>query len=65
VERRLEHRIIDGTATGSRTTSTEAMAAGHTPWHRQRLPAGRHEDVGELFASGEMQLPFVLGRPRP
>ena len=21
--------------------------------------------VGELFASGEMQLPFVLSRPRP
>jgi len=26
----------------------------------QRDPAGGHEDVGELFGSGQMQLPFVL-----
>jgi 5-methyltetrahydrofolate--homocysteine methyltransferase len=28
--------------------------------HHQRPPARRDEDVGELFGSGQMQLPFVL-----
>ncbi|HEX7549472.1 MAG TPA: methionine synthase [Candidatus Methylomirabilis sp.] len=40
----------------------EAMAAGHTPLViiNDFLLAGM-KTVGELFASGEMQLPFVLG----
>jgi 5-methyltetrahydrofolate--homocysteine methyltransferase len=62
VERRLEHRIIDGDRNGIEGDLEEAMAAGHTPLIiiNDYLLAGM-KTVGELFASGEMQLPFVLG----
>jgi 5-methyltetrahydrofolate--homocysteine methyltransferase len=62
VERRLEHRIIDGDRNGIEDDLEEAMAAGHTPLViiNDFLLAGM-KTVGELFASGEMQLPFVLG----
>jgi len=62
VERRLEHRIVDGDRNGIEADLDEAMAGGHTPLIiiNDFLLAGM-KTVGELFASGEMQLPFVLG----
>ncbi len=62
VDQRLEHRIIDGDRNGIEADLEEAMAAGHTPLViiNDFLLAGM-KTVGELFASGEMQLPFVLG----
>ena len=61
VERRLEHRIIDGERNGLEDDLEEALAGGHTPLAivNDLLLAGM-KTVGELFASGEMQLPFVL-----
>ncbi len=61
VEERLKHRIIDGERDGLTADLDEALARG--------LPAlaiindvllSGMKVVGELFASGEMQLPFVL-----
>jgi 5-methyltetrahydrofolate--homocysteine methyltransferase len=62
VERRLEHRIIDGDRNGIEDDLDTAMAQGLTPLViiNEFLLAGM-KTVGELFASGEMQLPFVLG----
>ncbi len=62
VERRLEQRIVDGDRNGLEDDLDEAMAAGHAPLAivNDMLLAGM-KTVGELFASGEMQLPFVLG----
>ena len=62
VERRLEQRIVDGDRNGIEADLDEAMAGGHTPLLiiNDFLLAGM-KTVGELFASGEMQLPFVLG----
>jgi len=62
VEQRLEHRIVDGDRNGIEADLDEAMAAGLTPLAivNDILLAGM-KTVGELFASGEMQLPFVLG----
>jgi 5-methyltetrahydrofolate--homocysteine methyltransferase len=62
VERRLEQRIVDGDRNGIEADLDEAMAGGHTPLViiNDFLLAGM-KTVGELFASGEMQLPFVLG----
>ncbi len=62
VERRLEHRIIDGDRNGLTDDLDEAMAGGLTPLAivNDVLLAGM-KVVGERFASGEMQLPFVLG----
>ncbi|HVC68056.1 MAG TPA: methionine synthase [Acidimicrobiales bacterium] len=62
VERRLEHRIIDGDRTGIEADLDEAMVQGRTPLViiNEFLLAGM-KTVGERFASGEMQLPFVLG----
>src|SRR5580658_529716 len=61
VERRLEHRIVDGERNGLEDDLEEALSAGHTPLAivNDLLLAGM-KTVGELFASGEMQLPFVL-----
>jgi len=61
VERRLEHRIVDGDRNGLDADLEEALQAG---WEaltivNDVLLAGM-KTVGELFASGEMQLPFVL-----
>ena len=61
VQERLHHRIIDGDRDGLTADLDEAMAGG--------LPAldivndvllGGMKVVGELFGSGQMQLPFVL-----
>lgn len=62
LERRLEHRIVDGDRNGIEDDLDEAMAKGLTPLTiiNDVLLSGM-KTVGELFASGEMQLPFVLG----
>ncbi len=62
VERRLEHRIVDGDRNGIEADLDEALAQGLTPLLviNDLLLAGM-KTVGELFASGQMQLPFVLG----
>ena len=62
VEMRLEHRIIDGDRNGIEADLDEAMAQDLTPLViiNEFLLAGM-KTVGERFASGEMQLPFVLG----
>jgi 5-methyltetrahydrofolate--homocysteine methyltransferase len=60
VERRLEQRIIDGNRTGLESDLSSALEQ-FDPLEiiNQYLLAGMRT-VGELFASGEMQLPFVL-----
>ena len=60
MEQRLERRIIDGERDGLEADLDEALAT--TPALdivNNTLLAGM-KVVGELFASGEMQLPFVL-----
>ena len=61
VQERLHHRIIDGDRDGLTDDLDEALASG--------MPAldivndvllGGMKVVGELFGSGQMQLPFVL-----
>jgi len=61
VERRLEQRIVDGDRNGLEADLAEALAKGYTALQvvNDVLLAGM-KTVGELFASGEMQLPFVL-----
>ncbi len=61
LEARLRRRIIDGVRVGLDEDLAEALAAGHTPLLivNDILLDGMRE-VGDLFASGEMQLPFVL-----
>ncbi|MCU1495774.1 MAG: methionine synthase (B12-dependent) [Acidimicrobiaceae bacterium] len=61
VEERLSRRIIDGDRLGIEDDLDEALAAGNTALAivNDVLLAGM-KTVGELFASGEMQLPFVL-----
>ena len=61
VGRRLEHRIVDGERNGLETELDEALAAGNSALGivNDFLLTGM-KTVGELFASGEMQLPFVL-----
>ena len=58
---RLRRRIIDGARTGLEADLDQAMAEGHAPLAivNDILLDGMRE-VGALFASGEMQLPFVL-----
>ena len=61
VEKRLSHRIIDGDRTGLTAELDEALAAGIpalTIVNDVLLDGMR--TVGELFGSGQMQLPFVL-----
>ncbi|MHB8220260.1 MAG: methionine synthase [Acidimicrobiales bacterium] len=61
VERRLEQRIIDGNRTGLEEDLDAALAADHPALTivNDYLLAGM-KTVGDLFGSGEMQLPFVL-----
>lgn len=61
VSQRLQHRIIDGNTEGLREDLDEAMVEGSTPLDiiNNDLLAGM-KVVGDLFGSGEMQLPFVL-----
>ncbi|MBV8387524.1 MAG: methionine synthase, partial [Acidimicrobiia bacterium] len=60
VEERLKHRIIDGDKDGVEADLDEALGS-HSALEivNDVLLAGM-KVVGELFASGEMQLPFVL-----
>jgi 5-methyltetrahydrofolate--homocysteine methyltransferase len=61
IERRLSQRIIDGDRNGLQADLDEAMAGGLAPLAiiNDILLAGM-KVVGELFGSGQMQLPFVL-----
>jgi 5-methyltetrahydrofolate--homocysteine methyltransferase len=61
LDERLQRRIIDGEKNGLEADLDEAMAAGQKPLNivNDTLLAGM-KVVGELFGSGEMQLPFVL-----
>jgi 5-methyltetrahydrofolate--homocysteine methyltransferase len=61
VDRRLSQRIIDGDRTGLVDELDEALAGGLAPLEiiNDVLLAGM-KVVGELFGTGEMQLPFVL-----
>ncbi len=61
LDERLERRIVDGEKNGLEADLQEAMAAGRTPLAivNETLLSGM-KTVGELFGSGEMQLPFVL-----
>src|SRR5580704_702276 len=58
---RFRRRIIDGARVGLESDLDAAMAEGMAPLDivNQLLLDGMRE-VGDLFASGEMQLPFVL-----
>ena len=58
---RLERRIIDGEKVGLEADLQEAMSSGIKPLTiiNEHLLAGM-KTVGELFGSGQMQLPFVL-----
>jgi 5-methyltetrahydrofolate--homocysteine methyltransferase len=61
VERRLEHRIIEGDRNGLTSDLSSALDSGWAALDlvNDVLLAGM-KTVGDLFASGEMQLPFVL-----
>jgi 5-methyltetrahydrofolate--homocysteine methyltransferase len=61
VERRLSQRIVDGDRNGLTDDLASAMASGWGALDlvNDVLLAGM-KTVGDLFASGEMQLPFVL-----
>ncbi|MDZ7678617.1 MAG: dihydropteroate synthase [Acidimicrobiales bacterium] len=61
VDQRLKQRIIDGERTGLTEELDEALASGMTALAivNDVLLEGM-KVVGELFGSGEMQLPFVL-----
>jgi len=61
VDRRLTQRIIDGDRDGLDTDLDEALGAGTDPLDLVNGPLlGGMKVVGDLFATGEMQLPFVL-----
>ena len=61
IEERLKRHIIDGEKRNLTKHLDEAMAAGHKPLDiiNNFLLDGM-KVVGELFGSGQMQLPFVL-----
>ncbi len=61
LSQRLQRRIIDGEGKGLTADLDEAMAGGQSALEiiNDDLLAGM-KTVGELFGSGEMQLPFVL-----
>ncbi len=61
LDERLSRRIIDGEKNGLQADLVQAMAEGQKPLQivNQTLLAGM-KTVGELFGSGQMQLPFVL-----
>ena len=61
LEERLSRRIVDGERNGLEADLDEAMAAGLAPLAIVNdVLLGGMKDVGELFGSGQMQLPFVL-----
>ncbi|HEY8081675.1 MAG TPA: methionine synthase [Acidimicrobiales bacterium] len=61
LDERLVRRIIDGNRTGLTDDLDESLAAGRDPLEivNDFLLEGMRV-VGDLFATGEMQLPFVL-----
>ncbi len=61
LDERLGRRIIDGEKNGLEADLDAAMAAGQKPLQivNDTLLGGM-KTVGELFGSGQMQLPFVL-----
>ena len=61
LDERLQRRIVDGEKKGLEQDLDAAMAAGQKPLEivNNTLLSGM-KVVGELFGSGEMQLPFVL-----
>ncbi len=61
LDERLRRRIVDGARTGLEADLDQALAEGQSPLAivNEILLDGMRE-VGELFATGEMQLPFVL-----
>ncbi|MGH9091823.1 MAG: methionine synthase [Acidimicrobiales bacterium] len=61
VEQRLEQRIVDGNRNGLEADLDQALADGRPALGivNDVLLSGM-KTVGDLFASGEMQLPFVL-----
>ncbi|TMM16176.1 MAG: methionine synthase [Actinobacteria bacterium] len=61
LERRLEQRIVDGDRNGLEPELGQALDSGWSALGivNDLLLAGM-KTVGDLFASGEMQLPFVL-----
>jgi 5-methyltetrahydrofolate--homocysteine methyltransferase len=61
LDERLSRRIIDGEKNGLEADLDEAMAQGRKPLQivNDTLLGGM-KVVGELFGSGQMQLPFVL-----
>ncbi len=61
LDERLGRRIIDGERAGLEADLDEAMASGQKPLQivNDTLLGGM-KIVGELFGSGQMQLPFVL-----
>ncbi len=60
VDERLKARIVDGDAVGLDTDLTEAMTSRPPLLIINDVLLDGMKTVGELFASGEMQLPFVL-----
>jgi 5-methyltetrahydrofolate--homocysteine methyltransferase len=61
IEERLKRRIIDGNRVGLEGDLEAAIAAGYQPLSIVNdLLLDGMKVVGDLFASGEMQLPFVL-----
>lgn len=61
VERRLAQRIIDGDRVGLEAELDEGLGAGYAPLGLVNdVLLGAMKEVGDLFASGDMQLPFVL-----
>ncbi|HZD22294.1 MAG TPA: methionine synthase, partial [Acidimicrobiia bacterium] len=61
LDQRLQRRIVDGNRRGVESDLDQALTEGHTALEiiNDILLAGM-KTVGDLFASGEMQLPFVL-----
>ncbi len=61
VERRLEQRIVDGERDGLDADLDEALGSGMAALDVVNGPLlSGMKTVGELFGSGQMQLPFVL-----
>ncbi|MBV9660735.1 MAG: methionine synthase [Acidimicrobiales bacterium] len=61
VERRLEQRIVDGDRDGLEADLEAALEEGRAALDVINGPLlGGMKTVGELFGSGQMQLPFVL-----
>src|SRR5437016_7000512 len=60
VEERLKHRVIDGDREGLEADLDEALSSHSALEIVNDVLLDGMKVVGELFASGEMQLPFVL-----